>query len=577
MPVVKSDNIEKNSSILRFGILCDGFTFKLWQVRVIESLLGSGIAELSLLIVNNTKKNETGILKNIVSKFGNRFLYRNYIRFLSKPAALKRIDLSKKFINIPSIECRTIKKGRHSEYFSDLDIYTITNLGLDFILRLGFNIIRGDILKSARYGVWSFHHGDEERYRGGPPGFWEIYFDDPVNGAILQKLTDRLDSGVVLKKGYFKTIDHSYSANIDKLFFGCTEWPLKVCRDINNGVADYLFYSPSLTNATVFSRPSNMKMIKFAAKLFINKIFFHCQELFRTEQWNIGVIHESLKNSIDYGFPEKEIHWMPLQKPVKFRADCFARSSGDKLNIYFEDYDYRKRKGKISMVSYTENKGFSGHSTILEKDYHLAYPYIFENEGTIYMIPESCGNRQVDIYRIDPTTDKAIFLKTIIEDIAAVDSTLLKFNEKWWLFCTSSTDESNIKLNVYFADTLEGPFISHQANPVKTDIRNARPAGRPFSNGSALYRPSQDSSFTYGGKIALNKILKLNEFEFEEETVGYIVPFKNSLYNKGIHTICEAGGYTIFDAKRFIFVGAAFRFHLVRKIKKLFRINGNGK
>jgi len=564
---------DNSSSKLRFGILCDGLTFKKWQVRVIESLLESGLAELSVLIINNAEEEKSAFLK----KFGNRFYYRNYIRFISKPDSLKRIDLSKKLIDVPALECKIVKKGKHSEYFSDEDICTIKNYNLDFILRFGFNIIRGDILKSAKYGVWSYHHGDEEKYRGGPPGFWEIYFKDPVNGAILQKLTDRLDSGIILKKGHFKTVDHSYAGNIDKLFYGCTNWPLQVCKDIKNGVADYLFYSPSPTNARIFQRPSNARMIKFVAKIFINKIHFHYQELFKSEQWNIGIIHESLVNLIDYGIQENEIHWMPMQKPTYFRADCFAYSNKGQLNICFEDYNYKTRKGNISNVSYSENSGFSKHTTVLEKDFHLAYPFIFEEDGTLYMIPESCGNRQIDIYQLDPTSGKAIFHKTIIKNIDAVDNTLVKFNEKWWLFCTMSTDESNTNLYLFFADKFDGEYSAHAANPVKSDIRCSRPAGTPFINNGLLYRPAQDSSDTYGGKIALNKIVKLNECAFEEETVGYIGTFKNSAFDKGIHTISGVGGYTIFDAKRFIFVGAAFRYQLLRKIKKILNIKGNDK
>jgi len=43
------------------------------------------------------------------------------------------------------------------------------------------------------FGVWSWHHGDEDKYRGGPPAFWEIVNADPVTGALLQRLTERLD------------------------------------------------------------------------------------------------------------------------------------------------------------------------------------------------------------------------------------------------------------------------------------------------------------------------------------------------------------------------------------------------
>jgi hypothetical protein len=41
--------------------------------------------------------------------------------------------------------------------------------------------------------VWSYHHGDNEFYRGGPPHFWELYEKAPLSGVILQVLTEELD------------------------------------------------------------------------------------------------------------------------------------------------------------------------------------------------------------------------------------------------------------------------------------------------------------------------------------------------------------------------------------------------
>ena len=71
--------------------------------------------------------------------------------------------------NVKKIHCKTFKKGKFSEYFTNSDINEIKNQHLDFILRFSYGIIRGKILDSAKYGIWSFHHDDEKKYRGGPP------------------------------------------------------------------------------------------------------------------------------------------------------------------------------------------------------------------------------------------------------------------------------------------------------------------------------------------------------------------------------------------------------------------------
>ena len=59
----------------------------------------------------------------------------------------------------------------------------------DLILRHDFNIIKGEILNSSKYGIWSFHHGDTSKYRGGS-GFWEIINNEPTTGVTLLKLNN---------------------------------------------------------------------------------------------------------------------------------------------------------------------------------------------------------------------------------------------------------------------------------------------------------------------------------------------------------------------------------------------------
>src|SRR6185312_10383200 len=141
---------------------------------------------------------------------------------------------------------------------------------LDVILRFGFGILRGEILTTPRYGVWSFHHGDELRYRGGPPCFWEIYRGDPVTGAILQRLTEKLDAGIVLRKGYLRTIPYSYARSVDQLFFETADWPSFVAAEIRQGLTDRVDGPPSRTDAPIDRAPTNAQAIRFCAALAAN-------------------------------------------------------------------------------------------------------------------------------------------------------------------------------------------------------------------------------------------------------------------------------------------------------------------
>jgi len=127
--------------------------------------------------------------------------------------------------------------------------------------------VRGEILRAARHGVWSFHHDDEMRYRGGPSAFWEIHRGDPHTGVILQRLTQRLDGGVVLRKRVFDTVLHSYTRNRDVGLFGGAALPAEVCRDLLAGKDEYLDGAPSASTAPIFHAPSNREMLRFAVTL----------------------------------------------------------------------------------------------------------------------------------------------------------------------------------------------------------------------------------------------------------------------------------------------------------------------
>ncbi|GAG66909.1 unnamed protein product, partial [marine sediment metagenome] len=107
----------------------------------------------------------------------------------------------------------------------------------------------------------------------------------------------------------------------------------------------------------------------------------------------------------------------------------------------------------------------------------------------------------------------------------------------------------------------------HASNPIKVDVRSARPAGNPFYHNGNFYRPSQDCSEIYGGKIVLNRITRLSPTEFKEEKVNVIGPYKNSPYPDGIHTISSVGDMTIIDGFQRKFIGLHLSFFIV-KIKK---------
>lgn len=553
----------KNQRPIRFGIMCNGAVFPAWRASCLRKLLALDNVELALLIMDGdslTASNNWKKLKN----FGKLlwYIYRFFfVRHSSR--ATRPVDMAATLAQVPSIHCKVIRKGKFSQYFSEADIVEIRKYDLDFILRFGFNIIRGEILQVARFGVWSFHHGDEEKYRGVPPGFWEIYKGDNVTGAILQRLTDRLDGGIVLKKGFFRTINTSHVRNRDAIYFGSTDWPAQVCIDIQNGCADYLDASPSKTSAPIFRAPDNVQMMSFLLKVIRNFFLELYNLLFTYDQWNIGIVDNPIHVFLTPG-ARPRVQWLPAPARGKFAADPFAIRRDKDIHILFEDYDYRTSKGRISAMS-IHKKSLSPSKVVIDAPFHMAYPYLLEYKDQIYCVPETGEAQEVSLYRANEFPNTWVKVTTLIKDFAGVDSTVFRHEGRWWLLAKDGAH--NHKLMAWHAPDLFGPWKPHVANPIKVDIRSARPAGTPFIHDGHLYRPAQDCSEIYGGKIVLNRVIRLTPTEFKEEQIAVVEPYKNSPYPDGLHTISAAGDVTIIDGVKKVFIAKSLS-ALMDKMKR---------
>ncbi len=559
-----SPDTHTHAEPLRFGIMCNGWVLQAWQIKAIRLLEEKGCRP-ELLIFNDNQDKPPAGWKKLIHYPYNKLFYRLYLRFAHHPASKKPINIKDFFNTTEAVHCRPDRIG-HSEVFRETDVIQIKEIKLDFILRFGFNIIRGEILTAARYGVWSFHHGDEQHYRGGPPGFWEIYHGNPVTGAMLQRLTDRLDAGVVLRKGHFRTVHHCWSGSIDQLFMETAHWPAQVATDIMNDVSLSWNQQPVRTEAPVFKVPGNAQMMRFVLSLMISRVRFHFDRLFRAEKWNIGIIRAPVKDILT-GHTRIQPEWLLPIQPHRYAADPFAITAPDRLRIFYESYDYHAARGTIASIQVDLNSGrVSPPSTVLEKDYHLAYPYIFAVDGKWHCIPETALNRTVDLYCWDEDAGRLVFDRTLLYDVDAVDSTVFQHDQYWWLFCTRKS-LSDTHLYAYYSREFTGPYQPHHNNPIKTDVRSARPAGPLLILDGLLLRPAQDCSVRYGYRITMQKIIRLTPDEFVETSAGWIGPFKGTSFPMGAHTLIDAGDHTVIDAKRYVFDGWNFVHELNRSVQ----------
>ncbi|MEO6902891.1 MAG: hypothetical protein ABI315_07030 [Bacteroidia bacterium] len=530
-----------------------------WQTDCIDKLIESNCAKLLLIIKNNNpSKRCVPKYQKIISK---NFFYTLWNRFLLKISGEIRTSFENQFKNIPILNCITTFTTKYAEHFNVKDLNEISNYKLDFILRFGFNIIKGDILTLPKYGVWSYHHGDEMKFRGGPAGFWEIYFNVPTTGVILQRLTEKLDAGIIIEKRIYKTINYSYSELKNKLLLANTDMPLVAVKKILTTGFNPLTISS--TEAKIFTFPTNWQMMRFCFRLFKARLYFYFNSYFLAEQYGLALIN-NVSNS--YIIPKNRFINKQLLHPKKniFYADGFLFSNENKNYCVCEKYDYTNEKGSLVLIEIDES--FKKETILLESSSHHSYPYTFKHDGNIYIIPETAANNCLKLYQLNKDNTLAL-ISIIIENFAAIDSSIIYYDDYFWLFCGNKNDYPNEKLFLFYSKTLTGSYVPHIQNPIKVNPAGSRNAGNIIIENGAIIRPGQYSVNFYGEKIILNKVDKLTPSSYSESYESEISSETLQKNWKGIHTISTTKSLLLIDFKYHTFIWKSFIAKLKRKIK----------
>ena len=265
---------------------------------------------------------------------------------------------------------------------------------------------------------------------------------------------------------------------------------------------------------------------------------------FFIDQWMILAGPHSPYQALDWStlrplIPPKDRYW----------ADPFVIHRDDCYYVFIEEKLYGTGLGRIACLTLDSESKLLSQQVVLERPYHLSYPFIFEQGRELYMIPESAANRTIELYRCTHFPDHWEFVKNLLSDIFAVDATLLQHDDQYWLFANVKAPSGSSLDALYLfhnADVFADAWTPHPRNPIVQDIRSARPAGRVFMQDGRLIRPSQDSAPRYGYGLKFNRITALSETAYSEVIDAAFTP-SHSKY-LATHTFNQAGELTVLDA-----------------------------
>ena len=228
---------------------------------------------------------------------------------------------------------------------------------------------------------------------------------------------------------------------------------------------------------------------------------------------------------------------------------CIVEDAGRRL-LFAEEYATRTDKAVIVCLELLPDGNAKRLGIVLDEPFHLSYPQAFTCAGQWYLTVESGAARRVSLYRASAFPFGWQRLTDLVSGYVCVDPTLHHHDGHWYLFVNVSESGGSTcdELFLFVADELTGPFRPHPLNPIVTDVRRARPAGRLFNHGMRLIRPGQDCAASYGAAIVFNEVLELSPTRYRERPLSRLDASDVSGLNS-CHTYSAVNEVEVLDSR----------------------------
>jgi hypothetical protein len=490
------------SSILRVGIIVDSFVQPRWVRRSLEKVLASGVASIELVINVEKQQDKSSLLHKLYNRVDRKLFAADALELTSIEDLLAPVRQSTQ----------------------------VTSSELDVLINFAGSELNAKFAGAAKHGVWFYSFGEA-------PGFNEVKDQIPVSFSLLKGLTENEEYVV------YKSVTPTLSRFSVRLNNNTCYW--KSAAFVARGLEDLYAkreFEKIGNNQVSAKTPGNAAMTEMFLKLSGRAAARAVEKLSSFEQWVLA-----------YQIKQSEFKYL-IPPPNRFWADPFPLKVDGKYYIFFEEYVNESSRAHISVVEVDENGIVAGPTEVLKLDCHLSYPFVFEWQNDYYMIPETGERNVVELYRAVSFPFEWRPEKILLETNRPLDATVVEVDKRWWMFV--NVEEEGVAVNwdelhLYYSDSLFGPWKPHARNPIVSDVRSARPAGRLFWSNGVLYRPGQDSSLRYGYATTINKITSLSAVAYEEVEVVKILPDWDDNIT-GVHTLNFVDDFMVIDclAKR---------------------------
>jgi hypothetical protein len=183
-------------------------------------------------------------------------------------------------------------------------------------------------------------------------------------------------------------------------------------------------------------------------------------------------------NTVTGSFPDFDPAGARPNAPAQnvYHADPFLWQRDGYDYCFFESYDYRTAKGHISVGRFVDGQ-LSDIRTAVQTDYHLSFPFLFEYGGELFMMPEACAKKRLEVWRCTGFPDRWELHSTAMEGVTAADSSMAEIGGQWCCSPISRPIRSATPTPSFTCSKSMGP-ICEPSSPTRSTRCSSTPATR---------------------------------------------------------------------------------------------------
>lgn len=538
---------------LRVGVLLDGWRVPRYVATILEDISRCNFADVEVAVVLAAASVAP---RERLSSLAHEAYVRADRLAGGEQDPLAEVEAGAGLMGVDRLEFTSGKADQ--PWLGPEAIEELRRRKLDVILRFCTGLPRGEVLRAARYGVWSYHFGADEDPRCGTPFFQQHAARAPTRDVLLEVLEDEPGAGVVLCRSRFGTRGTVLLTQYRWVgLWETTHFVLWKLHDLHELGWDHI-EAQAVTRAAragapgVARPPTTVDMIRFLAPrmatAFVNRIRGERRDHGVSVLWKVAL----RRGAKAFGTtPESTslegFRWLDAPRG-HYWADPFLLERGGSTFLLFEDYDYQKGYATIRGAEVQGDCSLGPTFPCLDTGRHLSFPLVFAHEGETFMLPESLADGTVTLYRARHFPDDWVPEKVLFRG-KATDTGMWNEGSRFYFFPTlHDRDDRGMKTLLFVADSLTGDWRLHRANPVSSDARHARNAGAIFRREGRLFRPTQDCGPGYGYGLNLEEIVHLSEDRYEERTWCSVEPRALPFPASGVHTFNGSGDLEAIDA-----------------------------